>query len=692
MTTLGLSILCLVLLAGTVAFGVACFRLKRRVVDLQARIGRFERLSSCLESCPEGLDRGVVEIDPKGRILDVSPNLEHWLPERWQGRLLREIVCEDERKRIDLVLAELPQQKTLTKVPLFQWFGEGGEKGRVHLTFSPILRDDRIEEISVLVDFVSPLLENIAYQEESFDRLQSLLLAVPDVLFTADEHGMIEYWNESAEAVTGYTGVEMQGRPWQSFMEVGADSVDLSGSTAASVELPHMMNRECTVVTRDGKRLTVLVSSGEVLAPDGQSRGSVTLLKDITAIKTLEAKLRRQQEDLLQANEDLEQLAAHQSRFLSHVSHELRTPLNSIIGFAGILLDGIPGPLTEEQKKQLNVIYRQSQRLLGQINGLLDVVRLKSKRVTLDLHPFAMEDVVTAAIGSLQPQAQKKSLELRFETPRENLPEVYADPGRVEQILVNLIGNAIKYTNQGQIWVECRISKKPARRLETWICDTGIGISPEQQAKMFEEFWQAETAKFQSEGGLGLGLAITKHLLELQGGSIRVKSQLGEGSRICFRLPLAGTEESRGEARAIEKRPTVAVVAEDSPFSRRLVKFLRQEGTRTASWRDAQFVARELSVSGAETKKALPVLIVDEPLWPSVRETLGDRQRAETPEAGSPACLVLTLNREGPDPQHAGAVYRRKPVSRRDVKAWIDQVQSHPKKTTATAATSAVEP
>jgi signal transduction histidine kinase len=163
----------------------------------------------------------------------------------------------------------------------------------------------------------------------------------------------------------------------------------------------------------------------------------------------------------------------------------------------------------------LKVIYRQSQRLLEQINQLLEAARIESGRLTFDPRNFSIPPVILDVIDSMEPLAREKNLELRFERPAEPVPDVYADPWRVEQVLINLLGNAIKYTEAGRVWVECGVCHdEPVPRLEIRVCDTGIGIEPEEQQRMFEEFWQANSARSKARSGLGLGMGITKRLVE----------------------------------------------------------------------------------------------------------------------------------------------------------------------------------
>lgn len=510
--------------------------------------------------------------------------------------------------------------------------------------------------------------ESIHYQDRGIERLQMLLLAMPDALFTTDALGCIDYWNEHVESLTGYKSDEAIGKPWRLFLKTSPGS---GKGQAASEEItpPALNNREGRLGTRSGVELIVLVSSREIHDAAGKVSGSVTVIKDITPIKELEQRLKRQREDLREANTRLEELARQQSRFLSHVSHELRTPLNSILGFTGILLDELTGPLNEEQSRQLKVIYRQSQRLLEQINQLLEAARLESGRLTFDPRNFSIPPVILDVIDSMEPLAREKNLGLRFERPAEPVPDIYADPWRVEQVLINLLGNAIKYTEAGQVWVECGICRdEPVPRLEIRVCDTGIGIEPEEQQRMFEEFWQANSARSKTRSGLGLGLAITKRLVEMQQGSISVQSKPGEGTIVAIRFPIRPEMESFDSESSRKRSEPVWIAAEDPIVAHALMRLLATHEIEAAWHGNQADLRRRIELQGAEA--SLPrVLLVDESMWPGVRELLASRRTEEGPCA--PACVILTLDRESVSP---GEIYLRKPVQPRDLLDLVNRL------------------
>jgi len=247
-------------------------------------------------------------------------------------------------------------------------------------------------------------------------------------------------------------------------------------------------------------------------------------LEELVAARTTEleaAKTRAEESDHLK------------SAFLASMSHELRTPLNSIIGFTGILLQGMAGPLTEEQKKQLKMVKNSSAHLLELINDVLDISKIESGRLKVYGEVFKIDLLLIMTVSSLRPFAEQKGLTLEYDL-EPDLPEIRSDKRRVEQVLINLVNNAIKFTEAGSIRVVC---SKQADQLILEVIDTGIGINEEDQQYVFQTFRQVDSGLNRVKEGSGLGLAICRRLTELLGGNISLKSQVGVGSTFTVALP-----------------------------------------------------------------------------------------------------------------------------------------------------------
>jgi PAS domain S-box-containing protein len=222
------------------------------------------------------------------------------------------------------------------------------------------------------------------------------------------------------------------------------------------------------------------------------------------------------------------------SAFLATMSHELRTPLNSIIGFTGILLQGLAGPLNPEQEKQLGMTYDSAKHLLALINDVLDISKIEAGQLEIAHEPFDMCQAIEKAVRTVSPQAEKKGLTLVAEVA-PGVGQFVSDRRRVEQILINLLNNAIKFTEQGEVRLVCQVS-------DGWlvmrVMDTGIGIRPEDMDKLFKSFQQAETGLPRMHEGTGLGLSICKKLVEMLGGEIWAESEWGVGSTFTFTIPI----------------------------------------------------------------------------------------------------------------------------------------------------------
>src|SRR5262245_5062733 len=288
-----------------------------------------------------------------------------------------------------------------------------------------------------------------------------------------------------------------------------------------------------------------------------------------------EAKV-REARSLAQVNEELRRLDELKSEFLAMVSHELRTPLTAIIGYSRLLLRQAHGPLNPRQLEHQEAIFRSAQRLTDLINDLLDVSRLEAARVELQPRPTDTRQVVDHVLGVVRVAAQAKQIRLLNELDR-SLPLVQADQTRLHQILVNLVGNAVKFTPAGGS-VRVRGDRHNG---QLWIAveDTGVGIAAEELARIWDPFYQVESPMRRSHGGYGLGLAIVRRLVELHGGVVRAESDgKNQGSRFSFTLPLAvepAPSETAAEGEAVIE-PVLAgrqvLIVEDDEASQSLMR------------------------------------------------------------------------------------------------------------------------
>ena len=254
--------------------------------------------------------------------------------------------------------------------------------------------------------------------------------------------------------------------------------------------------------------------------------------------------LTRMNEELLKAKEKAEEADRLKSAFLAAMSHELRTPLNSIIGFTGILLQDMAGPLNAEQKKQLGMIQSSSRHLLSLINDVLDISKIEAGQLEIKEEPFDLRPLIVKITAGVRPLMEKKGLSLRVDIAPE-IGFCVSDSRRVEQILLNLLSNAVKFTQRGMVTLQAEIvpgiASQPSILIS--VSDTGIGIKSEDLTKLFQPFLQIDSGLSRQHEGTGLGLAICYRLTKLLGGEIHATSEWGKGSVFVLILPVKGQEK-----------------------------------------------------------------------------------------------------------------------------------------------------
>jgi signal transduction histidine kinase len=237
--------------------------------------------------------------------------------------------------------------------------------------------------------------------------------------------------------------------------------------------------------------------------------------------------------EIQEKGHQLELASKYKSQFLASMSHELRTPMNAVLGYTRMLLMNVYGELPEKVKDVHQRIDKSGRHLLGLINDVLDFSKIEAGQLALTINPYSIKDVIQAVVASTQSLATEKNLALKIAVPAD-LPAASGDERRISQVLLNLVGNAIKFTDAGEVCIGAAANGE----LVVSVSDTGPGISAEDQEHIFEEFRQAEGSVAQRKGGTGLGLAIAKKIVELHGGRIWVESEVGKGSKFTFTLPI----------------------------------------------------------------------------------------------------------------------------------------------------------
>lgn len=267
----------------------------------------------------------------------------------------------------------------------------------------------------------------------------------------------------------------------------------------------------------------------------------VHLLETFAAQSVLAIQNAKLFREIEEKGRELEAASRHKSQFLANMSHELRTPLNSVLGFTELLVDGIYGELPDKAKATVARVQANGRHLLGLINDVLDLSKIEAGQLTLALEDYAVGQIVRSTVTAVEPLARAKGLTLATSVT-ENLPIGRGDERRLTQVLLNLAGNAVKFTEAGAVDI---LADAVDGHFEIAVRDTGPGIAPRDQALIFEEFLQVDSSSTRQKGGTGLGLAISRRIVEMHGGTIEVESELGSGSTFRMRIPIRVEEDAK---------------------------------------------------------------------------------------------------------------------------------------------------
>ncbi|HEY6565500.1 MAG TPA: ATP-binding protein, partial [Pirellulaceae bacterium] len=313
---------------------------------------------------------------------------------------------------------------------------------------------------------------------------------------------------------------------------------------------------------------------GPVHDENGQIIGIQTIFWDITQQRIAEQELLAEREQLRLAKQAADEANQAKSEFLANMSHEIRTPMNAIIGMTDLVLET---PLTKTQHEYLRMIQDSGEALLTLINDILDFSKIEAGKLEFDCTTFDIRESLGDLMKGLGFRAHSKGLELAFRIDERIPRAVHGDSGRIRQIVINLIGNAIKFTERGEIVldVECLQQSEDQVRLRFTVTDTGIGIAPEHCAKIFQAFEQADASTTRKYGGTGLGLAISSRLVELMDGRIWVDSEVGVGSRFQFELML-GIDDTHPPVpwsdSSVDLQGVRVLIVDDNATNRRILK------------------------------------------------------------------------------------------------------------------------
>jgi len=387
---------------------------------------------------------------------------------------------------------------------------------------------------------------------------RSLIESNTDAIMTTDPSGIITDVNKQMEALTGCTRDELIGAPFKGYF---TDPERAEAAIKRVLSEKSVTDYELTARARDGKQTVVSYNATTFYDRNRTLQGVFAAARDVTERKRVEAELQ-------QAKAAAESASRTKSDFLASMSHEIRTPMNAIMGISDLLAKT---SLTPEQDKYVQIFRRAGDNLLNLINDILDLSKVEASQLELERTGFSLNDLLEKVTEMVAARAHEKGLAMVYEIAPSVPNDLVGDPTRLRQVLLNLLGNAIKFTQSGEVTLRVAPDANPSvpTALRFTVSDTGIGIPREKLGQVFERFTQADSSTTRRFGGSGLGLTISKRLVELMGGRVWVESEVGKGSVFAFVVPF--------EIWATLNRPTTAPVGTGPEPALRALRILLAE-------------------------------------------------------------------------------------------------------------------
>lgn len=386
--------------------------------------------------------------------------------------------------------------------------------------------EDLLQLLQRVAERIADVIKHQTWEEQRA-RLAAIVDTSYDAIIGRSLNGTIISWNRGAERMYGYTEEEAIGQT-MAFVQGprAGEAAEALTNVGQRVEQREILRRR-----KDGKLIPVSLTVSPIVDSTGRTIGTATIERDITERKRAEAELRK-------AKETAESASHARSEFLANVSHELRTPINAVLGMTQLALTET---LSDVVRDYISTARNSAESLLVLLNDILDFSRLESGRFRIDLESFPIRELIEETVRTLSDSAAEKGLELNCEVQPDVPIEVVGDAVRLRQVLTNLITNAIKFTERGEVLLSVQLVRRWPQevRLRFVVRDTGIGISQADQQRIFEPFTQADSSSTRRFGGTGLGLTICAELLRLMGGRLLLQSEIGTGSEFSFMLSFA---------------------------------------------------------------------------------------------------------------------------------------------------------
>jgi PAS domain S-box-containing protein len=477
---------------------------------------------------------------------------------------------------------------------------------------------------------------------------RSLFESNIDAIMTTDPSGIITDVNKQMEVLTDCTRDELIGAPFKNYF---TDPDRAEKSIKQVLIEKKVTNYELTARARDGKETVVSFNATTFYDRNRKLQGVFAAARDVTERKRLDQVLHEKNVELENARSVAEKTNLAKSDFLANMSHELRTPLNSVIGFSEVLQDQMFGQINEKQHEYVKNILTSGRHLLSLINDILDLSKVESGKMVLELSLFSLSETLEASLMMLREKAMKGGLGLHITLAPQADVGIVADQRKLKQIMFNLISNAVKFTPAGGT-VEVS-AVRDGDYIEITVADTGLGIKGEDIPKLFQPFTQLESVYTKGYEGTGLGLALTRQLVELSGGRIWVKSLFGKGSSFSFTIPLTQADTQEPPATVPSSGNTILLI-EDNPHTLTSLKnALQHKGYRTLRASNGE---EGIEIALRES----PDLIVLDLMMPGVNGfTVADRLQNGRTAANIPILVLTSMDLSIADrEQLAGKVWQ----------------------------------
>ncbi|MDQ3302653.1 MAG: response regulator [Actinomycetota bacterium] len=517
--------------------------------------------------------------------------------------------------------------------------------------------------------------------EEARSRLVSIVENSTDAIDSKAMDGTIMTLNPSAEKLYGYSEEEIKGK--NVFILTPPEHIDELKEVLERVGRGETVSEyETERVSKDGRRIPLSLTVAPVKDRAGNIVGTSAIARDITERKLAE-------QELKQAKEGAEAASRAKSDFLANMSHEIRTPMNGVIGMTGLLLDT---ELSEEQKEYAETVRLSGENLLTIINDILDFSKIEAGKMELEIIDFDLRSAVEETVELLAERAHGKGLEIASLVESRTPTALRGDPGRIRQILINLLGNAVKFAEEGEVVLRVGLVEETvdAAIVRFEVTDTGIGMTDEQQSRLFQSFTQADASTTRHYGGTGLGLAISKQLVELMGAEIGVESEPGVGSTFFFTLPLK--KQPEGAQSTLEPLADLSglrvLVVDDNETNRKIVHHqIVSWGMKNGMAEDGQSALKMLR-SATERGEPYDLAILDMRMPEMDGIDLAQKIKADPSISSTKLIMLSSIGRrgEGEKARQAGIeAYLTKPVKQSQLYDALATVMGTPAKEEAAA-------